>query len=214
MALLRKAGLLEDETGLRILPLSRLCAQRYGAEYIAWPWEALSQSLREDFGGQIGPVTADRVQAGQLLLAHDMAWKEWEVFEKLAAAAQGVPAIFGRVQPPEPEHAAVAMAVLADFAPNDYHDDVLGYILAACLDDGLWYLEAPLDKALPLLSEMDRRIGIERDFGGVASVLRRQTDYNPSPTTSAEVQTNRAIAVRKAVAEYRVQVDDQLGRLP
>ncbi len=206
------SDLLTDEVGLHIHPMTVLLLKRYGVEYVEMPLEELLERLIADFG-RVGVTAIDRLQAGRLLLANNLAWTEWDVFEKVCAAAQGLPVIWSLVQPPEPEFIAVGLETLSQFNQHTYHSDVVGYIAAACLDDGLWYLEPPLEMATEAISERDRRKGIERPFGPTADALQDAQDYITAPETHVDFQVNKVLSVRKALAEYREQVSSQLRRL-
>ena len=207
--LLQKAGLLSDEVALHIEPLTVLMLRKYGPVFIQWEPETLFERLEADFG-PVGVVAADRVGASQVLSAHDAAWKEWDVFENIAAVAQGVPAVFGQMQPPDVEFAAIGVTVLAAFGPREYHDDVRGYIAACCLQSGLWHLEAPLDFCADLAQSFYQTRGFSPPVEELLRRLKTQTEYIPQPSGLVEVQVNQVLSVRKAVAEYKQQVESQL----
>jgi hypothetical protein len=211
-ALLRPAGLLEDERALHLVALSVLLNKKYGHEYLTWPPEALREQLEEDFGG-IGPLAWERIQAVRVLHVHDAFWKEWEIFEKITAAAIGVFPIFSHAQPPEAEDIAVVLTVAATFDSHEYDDDVKAYIASACLTDGTWYLEPPLDIAQDALAKHDERKGIERDTKSVAMRLQTASKYINLPETATDVQVNNVLSVRKAVAEYKEQLEAQLREI-
>ena len=207
--LLRPANLLDDERDLELLTLDVLLLSKYGFRYIDWDSDALKQELIEDFGS-VGVVTWERIQACRLLHASDIFWKEWEVFEKITAAIMGEPPIFSFVQPPESEEVAVALDTASKISSNEYSEEVKRYIAAACLHDGLWYLEDPLTVAHGEILAHDRWKEIDRDFGSVATRLRTQTKYNMSPETMADVQANNVISVRNALQVQRRSVKTQM----
>lgn len=211
--LLRPAGVLEDEYGLELLTLDILCLKKYGPMYIDWDSDALKTELTEDFG-LVGDMTWERIQAGRLLHKNNSFWKEWEVFEKVTAAIVGEHPIFSYSQPPEADEIAVAIDTALKVEDYAYDDDVLGYIAAACLADGLWYFEGPLEVAQSAVLEHDRRKNIDRDFELVASKLQTIDSYIDSPDTAIEVQVNNVIAVRKAVETQRTRVHKQMQTLP
>jgi hypothetical protein len=206
--LLRTAGLLDDETGLHMVTLSRILSNKYGPEYLLWDANSLQEELTDDFG-TVGGTTWERIQALRVLHANDLFWTEWEVFEKICAAAVGVPTIFSYVQPPESEDMAIALTVAASFDTHEYSEEVKGYIAAACLNDGLWYLEPPLSIARKDLDTYYARKNIKMDIEGVADLLKKETSYIKSPRNSLEVQVNNVLSVRKALEEYNAQVAKQ-----
>ena len=211
--LLRPAGVLEDEYGLELLTLDILCLKKYGPTYIDWDSDALKAELTEDFGA-VGDMTWERIQAGRLLHKNNSFWKEWEVFEKVTASIVGEHPIFSYAQPPEADEIAIAIDTALRVEDYSYDDDVLGYIAAACLADGLWYFEGPLEVAQSALLDHDRRKNIDRDLELVASKLQTIDSYIKSPDTAIEVQVNNVIAVRKAVEAQRNQISKQMKTLP
>lgn len=205
---------MEDEVGLHVLPLSVLLLDTLGPDYLAWTSEALHAELEDRFG-KIGVVTWERIQALRVLHAHDAFWKEWEVFEKITAAILGEAPIFSFVQPPEAEEIAVSLTVAKKInGENEFSDDVLGYIAAACLNDGLWYLEAPLNVAEPALTDYDRKHEILRDFAGVAGELEKSTQYREDLVDPTLTQVNRVLDVRSVLKRYDAAVSQQLAALP
>ncbi|MEC8306419.1 MAG: hypothetical protein VXZ72_00970 [Chlamydiota bacterium] len=211
--LLRPAGILEDEYGLELVTLDILCLQKYGHTYIDWDSEALKLELMEDFG-KLGDMTWERIQAARILHKNDIFWKEWEVFEKVTAAIIGEHPIFSYSQPPDADEIAVALDTAAKVADNNYSEDVKGYIAAACLADGMWYLDDPLDVALDALLEHDRKKGIERDFELVASKLQKTDTYIDPPESAIDIQVNHVLGVNAALKEQRSRVAKQLAMLP
>jgi len=211
--LLRPAGALEDESQLTLLALDVLCLRHIGPKYIDWDPTALHQELEEDFG-EIGELTWERIQCARLLHANNAFWVEWEVFEKVCAVVSGELAVFSHSQPPEPEDIALAIRVASEISTHEYSEEVKGYMAAACLHDGFWYLDGYLETAAPALSEYDARKGIERDFASVAAVLSRTDDYITSPDTAAEIQANRVLSTRKLIEEYEKVTARQIGSLP
>jgi hypothetical protein len=215
-ALARKAGLLDDETGLHVLTLSPLLLMKLGPEFLMWESAALREEL-EDLYGSIGPVTWERIQALRVLHVHNAFWTEWEVFENVTAAILGEPPIFSFTQPPEPEEIAIALVTAAKIDSHTYSDEVLSYMTAACLFDGMWYLdEAPLSVARGELREFDLRRNIDRDFGGVAALLSENPKgrFSVDPVTSNQVQADKVLEVRRALQRYDAAVTRQLKSLP
>lgn len=212
--LVRKAGILEDEVGLHVLPLSMLLTEALGPEFLGWTSEALREEC-EDRWGKIGVLTWERIQALRVLHIHDAYWKEWEVFEKITAAIIGEAPIFNLVQPPEAEEIAVSLSVAAKVDRHEFDDDVKAYIVSACLNDGLWYYEDPIASAVGSVpAEMDRRMGILRDEAAVASELQKSDKFRPPSDDPILEQTNRVLDIRYVLKKYDKAVADQLADLP
>jgi hypothetical protein len=212
--LLRKAGLLEDETGLHFLTLSVLLLNELGPQFITWDYAALREELEEKWG-QIGPVTWQRIMALTVLHAHDIAWREYEVFENMVAAILGEMPIFSYVQPPEPEEISIALETFKRIDKHEFSEEVKDYIVAACLHDGMWYFDdTHLEMAQPSLTEYDLRLGLDRDVGSVAKALEGRTKFYQDPETAAEVQANHVLGVQLATKRYIDAVEKQLKSLP
>jgi hypothetical protein len=213
--LVRPAGPLDDETGLHLVTLNDLLIQLLGPDYLTWEWEALYVELVERNGGEaIGPTTWERIQAGRVMLANKSFWRDWEVFEKCTSTIVGLPAVFSLSQPPEGEDIAIAIRTAELVASGEWSDEVKGYMAAALLDEGMWYVEKPLDVVEEAITNHDARHGIARNFGPVAELLETTNDYVKDPDNFAEVQVNHVISVRKALQEFNLQVGSQRASLP
>lgn len=211
--LFRKAGLLEDERGLHMEPLSILLLSVIGPAYLQWDYEALRLELEERYG-KIGNVTWERIMALPIPHLLNSPWVEWEVFEKISAVVNGEIAVFTYVQPPEPEEVACTIYFLSRVANHEYDEEVLSYIVAACLDDGLWYLKGtPMEIAQSELDEMDERLGIERDYWSVKQALEQNKGFYKNPETAAQVQANKVRDVQLVLNRYKAAVAKQLEGL-
>lgn len=198
---------------LLAFPLCVLLLDELGPEYLSWTSEALHAELTERFG-EVGVATWEKIQALRILQSHDAYWREWEVFEKVTVALMGEPPIFSFVQTPEAEEVAISLSIAKKINnENSFDEDVLGYIASACLNDGLWYLEDPLKVAEPTLSEYDRRLGIDREWGQVAESLQDPKTVSDS-VDPVQVQVNRVLDVRIALKRYWAESDKQLQELP
>lgn len=212
--LLRKAGPLEDEYGLHVLPLSVFLLEVIGPTYIGWESPALRAELEERVG-PIGTLTWERIQALRVLHAHDGFWKEWEVFEKISAAINGQIPLFNLSQPPEAGDLAITLDVASKIDTHEFDEDVKAYVVASCLEDGLWYFEGQIsDVGSSLLQEHDRRMGIDRDVAAVAAELQRSEKFRVDPQSFAEVQANRVLEVREVLKRYNEAVRAQLDAVP
>lgn len=211
--LLRRAGPLDDETGLHLFVLNVMLLKSLGPEYLTWDFQALREECEERWGS-IGPVTWERIQAGVLLQSHNIFWEEWEVFENVTAAIMGEPPVFSLTQPPEAEECAIAIDTARRVDSHAYSDEVKSYIVAACLHDGFWFFDGtPMEMCQQQLQEYDRREGIDRRFGEVSRVLERTQGFIPDPQTAPEVQANKVREVQLALKRYNAQVQKQLKQM-
>jgi len=212
-ALLRKAGPLDDESGLHLLTISVMLQHAFGPEFLTWDFKTLREMCEEKWGS-IGPLTWQQVMALVVLHAHEGFWKEWEIFENITAAINGEYPIFSFVQPPEPEECAIAITTAAKVDSHEYSEEVKDYIVAACLDDGLWYFDGtPLEMCQEQLNEYDRRLGIERRYGDVAKALEAREGFYDPPEDAAQVQANKVREVDQVLKRYNAAVNKQLKEL-
>jgi hypothetical protein len=211
--LLRRAGRLEDESGLHLITLSVLLLQALGPDYLDWETDHLWEDLTERYG-EIGTMTKERINALRLLHSNSAFWEEWEVFEKVTAAILGEMPLFSLMQPPEPEEIAIAVTTALRFDRHDWDEDVKAYMVAACLDDGLWYFSGtPLGFLHDTLLEADNRLGIERDFSSVDGALAARSGFYDDPDTAAQVQANKVREVELVLRRYNDAVEKQLKEI-
>lgn len=210
--LLRKAGKLDDESGLHLLTLDVLLLKTLGPEALLWDSEVLHHELGQKFGS-IGPITWGRIQAARILHVNNLFWLEWEVFEKVCAALCGRPVNFTHSQPPEAEEIAVTLMTAKQIETKyNYSDDVKRYLAAALLNDGVWFLEEPLSIIQPSLDEYDRANRITRDRESVRKRLGEANGY-VEVETFADAQVNHVLSVREALKTYDEQVKAQLAKV-
>jgi hypothetical protein len=211
--LLRRATPLEDEAEPHLMTLSVMLTDAFGPEFLTWDFDTLREACEEKWGS-IGPLTWQKIMALVVFHAHDGFWKEWEIFENITAAVNGEYPIFSHVQPPEAEECAIALDTAKKVDDHQYSDEVKSYIVAACLNDGLWYFDGtPLEMCQDQLNELDRRTGIERRYGDVANALRDHEGFYESPQTAAEVQANRVREVELVLRRYNAEVEKQMRGL-
>ena len=211
--LIRKAGLLDDESGLHLLTLSVLLTSTLGPEFLTWEFETLRRECEERWGN-IGAETWQRIQALTVLHAHEGFWTEWEIFENITAAIVGEFPLFSFTQPPEAEECAIAIVTAAKVDRHDYADEVKNYIIAACLNDGLWYFDGtPMEMCKQLLQEFDASHGVQRDYAAVVAALKAKDGFYEPAETAAQVQANRAREVQLVLSRYNAAVNEQLRGL-
>jgi hypothetical protein len=214
MALVRKAGPLDDETGLHLLTLSVLLQDALGPQFIAWDFNALRDELIDRFGS-IGPLTWERIMALTILHATNIAWEEWEVFEKTATTINGEIPIFAYIQPLEAEEVAIAIVTMAKVDKHQFSDEVKRYMLSCCLSDGLWYFEGtPLEILQPVLTSFDLSTDTQRAPGPVAAALQAQSGFYDDDEDPAKVQADKVREVQLVLSRYNTAVDEQLRRIP
>ena len=193
-----------DSEKTEVITISLILLRKYGPDYIGWETETLRQQLESDYG-EVGELSFQKACVAQIINAHDIAWKEWEVFEKVCAAINHEFPIFSMMQPPEPEDIAITLNTLNKTASNEYSDEVLRYITAACINDGTWYVEDGLSIINELLDEYYQDKGFMRDVNGVQMAIKN-APYE-SPNTSAQAQSNRVLSVRNVLSKFKNEIE-------
>lgn len=213
--LLRPAKPLDDEAGLHLLTLDVLVIRKFGPKALGWESPVLHDELARAFG-EPGPLTWQRIQAARTMHLRDSFWREWEVFEKCALVLCGRFPDFVHTQPLESEELAVAVHTAARIDNKHvYDEDVKRYIASACLHDGLWFTEPPLEPLVGTLIKdyvESRRIPVS--FDAVRDALRRRQAVDEAAEDPVDVQANRVLSVREALAGYDRELADQLSRIP
>jgi len=194
------------EADTELVVLVEIMTKKYGVEWVAWETETLRSEILKDFT-DVSELAFQKVCAGQLALAHDMCWKEWEVFEKVCAACNHMFPVFSFTQPPEPEDLVIAMATLNHIANNEYSEEVKKYMVAACLNDGLLYLDGPLSICSDYVDDYMNKQGFFIDRLEIEKSLK--TAPHSSANTYAEIQANRVINCRNALKDFYKELDKE-----
>ena len=186
-----------------LLILTEIMLKKYGPEWISWETETLRIELLNDFT-DVAEIAFQKVCAAQLALAHNMCWQEWEVFEKVCAACNHSFPVFSFTQPPEPEEIVITMATLDELAKNDYSEEVRKYIVAACLNDGLLYLDGPLSICSDEIEKYYDENGFFIDKLEIEKKLKN-APYKET-NTYAEIQANRVMSCRNVLRDFYLEL--------
>lgn len=189
-----------------LLILVKIMTNKYGANWISWETETLRMELLQDFD-DVSEIAFQKVCAGQLALAHDMCWKEWEVFEKVCAACNHSFPVFSFTQPPEPEELSITMATLNELADNEYSEEVKKYMVAACLNDGLLYLDGPLSICSDYMDDYMNKNGFFVDVIEIEKKIK--TAPHKQIETYAEVQANRVMSCRNSLKDFYRELEKE-----
>ena len=203
-----------DDKGLQAITLNVLLLAKFGPHYLGWDSDALRQEMRE-CGGEVGPMTWDRVQALRVMHMHDGFWKDWEIFAPCVASIIGLAVNFDFIQSLDPDDLAVAVVTArrVNHALR-FSGDVPRFVAASCLFDGYWALEDPLDFAAESVALLDKERGTTRPHAQVASLLSEGREIDPDPQSDVAAQANHTLNVRHVLQEYRVTLERELPQIP
>lgn len=185
---------------LESLTLWYILRDQFGEDW----WQNDAQAIVDVLGDvfHIDKGGKDMIQSLRLLEANNGFWKEWEVFNYICQGVNGDGVDFYRLPVPTIPEMAEAM-LLADFllrARNDkqsYSREVLSYIAVTCLEEGLWVLPYPLNRAQPrvieILTSRTANFPLYRE-----SIIRRG---NSLLTSEEEAQSEMHDALKREVEE-------------
>jgi len=147
--------LLTDDTTSPVV-LFFYCTKKYGHEWMKWAPEVLKRTLELDHPGVVLSKKAlNRMLAAAVIATRDSYFEDWEPFHFLTQALiLGTPTA-DTMQ----EHSVGEMMAAVDdaiyirehlsklVARPSFSDTVARYVAAQALNQGVWYLPAPLDFA-------------------------------------------------------------------
>lgn len=194
-----------DAQELEVLTIIGILTKKYGPSWISWEVETIRMELLSDFGEDCSEISFQKVCAAQCALAHSMCWKEWEVFEKVCAACNHKFPIFSFTQPPEPEEILITMYTLNQIADHEYSMEVKKYITAACLNDGLLYLDGPLSICQSEIEKYYDENGFVIDKLDIEKKLK-DAPYRETNTYS-EIQANRVLNCRNTLRDFHREIE-------
>lgn len=188
--------------------LLRDLTREYGTDWLSWEPETLWSEIEEDndLGEDLPRVNKDKVMSVRLAVKTDLPWKHLAVFENVALAFSGMVPRFDVMQPLEPYQAALAVDVLHRIHPAiDLDDDVLGYLAALLVHDGLsWVPPEFFGDVEPAMKGL-------RSTDDVANAVR---DAWAAGKTSADDAVSSQLKTLHAIKEYLSVMDAQLQLTP
>ena len=122
-----------------------------------WTWDAdtIWGAIVQYFGPKTGrgssinisDLTKNKIQAVKVLHGSDGFWKGWEVFAPtLQPLVNNIPR-FDVLQTPTTAQMMVGIDIANSILRAPFSEEVARFVAACCLNDGVWYLPAPLDFA-------------------------------------------------------------------
>ncbi len=148
------------------LVLDLYLIKHLGPEYYAWEPETVWQeATRVSKGHSISEVNKNKIQAVRTVHNTNLPFEEWQVFEKIIAALNGVIPDFFVMQKPNLGQLLVGVGILYRLRSGIFSDDVSRYTAAALLDEGIGYAPKPLDfcgyvlkKESPVFSQVEKAL--------------------------------------------------------
>jgi hypothetical protein len=138
------------------LPILTALTAKYGPDWMEWQYPVLRETLSRD-GINISKVNLAKAMAAAAVATRDEFWQYWETFHFLCQALSGHIPNAESLQ----EHTIGDMMVAVDTAVQlrqhlkelthmpEFSEEVAQYVAHQALEQGVWYLPAPLAFANP-----------------------------------------------------------------
>lgn len=137
----------------RPLEIAEHLTARLGRTWLVWEPETLWAELRR-LGETLSEPLKNKISAARTLFVSDVFWRDHLAFEKVALAFNDRIPLFDQYQHPSPAMLANAVEEAAKIRRAAFSEEVLRYIAAVALDDGLVALPEPLTAAQPHLDTL------------------------------------------------------------
>jgi hypothetical protein len=158
-------------------------------EWVLWEPESIWAAIRSiSAQGTVPFLIQHKVSAIQTLHKNEGPWEDWEVFNWVNQPFNDDLANFQYAKRPSLPELYVTVATMEHIRKREFGDEVVSYIAAACLDDGIFYTPAPLAFAQDTLNIVEYRCTL---CGNVDLIEENnRCDYCNAPA-SALIKTPR-----------------------
>lgn len=130
------------------LVLSAALLRKFGPVWLDWEPETIWSEIKEEFRQQtISVHNRNKIQAVKLCHLLDTPWTEWEVFVAVCQAFNNNVPNFRVLQKPTIAQIMHAVSVMDKIRDMKFSEEVLKFIAACFLDEGVIYLPPPIDEA-------------------------------------------------------------------
>lgn len=137
------------------LVLGLILLKEFGPECLAWEPETVWTEVEKTWGTTVSEINKNKIQAVRLCYVQDTPYREWEIFEDVAAALNGVIPRFDVLQRPTAAHAAAALDMLGQIREGyPIHDQVYRYCAAVLMDTGVAWGPGALSPCNKFLAPM------------------------------------------------------------
>jgi hypothetical protein len=109
----------------------------------------------EGIFGTINEVTKQKMLAIQVARTTDRPWHDWDVFENTCLAFCGQIPLWGELEPLDLHEMAFGMGCLDDIRPEEYGDDVLGYIATTMVYNNLYTVPSSFPDVSAIIDRLD-----------------------------------------------------------
>lgn len=191
------------------LLLDALLLQKYGPLWLDWEPETIWSEINDDFKQDVSVHNRNKIQAVKLCHLVDSPWTDWDVFVVTVQAFNNNIPDFRTLQRPTIAQILNAVEIMDKIKSEDevkFSEEVMKFIAACFLDDGVVYLPPPINEAQPWASRPRYRcskcgkIDVDDDNDicdscGVSDqylVKEMERDYRPVEARYKVILANRA----------------------
>ena len=144
---------------LHTIPIIKLLIEKYGYECLDWEPVVVQKTLYEDF--QASKINVYKALTGIALIQNDRFWSDWQTFHFLAQSLNNITPSAATIQELSISQLMVAVDTanklresLGDFSYTPvYSEEVTKFIASQAMNQGVWFLPAPLDFVSPYVSK-------------------------------------------------------------
>ena len=159
------------------LLLDLIMIKEFGPHYLSWEPETCWEEVRRTFSVTVSELNKNKIQATRTCHVSDRPYSAWEIFEKVAVSFSGSIPKFDVIQKPTPHVCGAALDVMSQIKDKELSEEVVKYVAATLLDQGVCYGPGPLKACNKYLAphvgpELQRRVakaiasGARPDFDG------------------------------------------------
>lgn len=116
--------------------LRRHMTKSYGFNWTKWDPDVLVRFTQHQFG-ELDELTKEKIMALSVVITTDAPWRDYDVFENTCLAFCNQIPLWGVLEPIDTYEMAFGMGVLEAIREDEYSEDVLGYMAATLLRNGV-----------------------------------------------------------------------------
>lgn len=151
------------------LALDLVLLKHFELEWLTWLPDTLFYEIEKTFDGQsIAEGNKLKILAAQTLHVTDAAWEEWEIFEKVVWALNGMVPRTDTIQPPDLPLLFAGVDIQNSIRQETYGEEVARYCAAVFLIENVHYAPEPLSFCQQYITQPTFKC---RDCGQVGSAL-------------------------------------------
>jgi hypothetical protein len=128
--------------------------EKFGPDWFLWEGDTLKKEITETFkASSISEHNWQKLQAVRTLSTTSGYWLEWEIFEKIIQALNNNVPRFDIGQRCSIPQLMAGVDIASTIRDEPYSEEIIRYIAACAIDDGVTYLPEPLEMAQPVLTQ-------------------------------------------------------------